>query len=165
MESASAGGGNGLRGTPQGLRRDSAEIPQAPHQRLQLMSALLGALCCTLFCTSEALVHRFVRKRRQAFGTPMKHRCKYANKSTLYIALSMCAYQNLMERILFYSTGPQKTFGTPMKRTCKYVNMSGLPVCPVALKSALAHAASVFQQLLHLRRIFALLGTQVEVTS
>ena len=136
MESASAGGGNGLRGTPQGLRRDSAEIPQAPHQRLQLMSALLGALCCTLFCTSEALVHRFVRKRRQTFGTPMKHRCKYANKSTLYIALSMCAYQNLMERILFYSTGPQKTFGTPMKRTCKYVNMSGLPVCPVALKSA-----------------------------
>ena len=117
--------------TPRGLRRDSAETPQGSHQRLQLMSALLGALCCTLFCTSEALVHRFVRKRRQTFGTPMKHRCKYANKSTLYIALSMCAYQNLMERILFYSTGPQKTFGTPMKRTCKYANMPGLPVCPV----------------------------------
>ena len=118
--------------TPRGLRRDSAETPQGSHQRL----TLLGALCRTLFCTSEALVYRFVRERRQTFGTPMKHRCKYANKSTLYIALSMCAYQNLMERILVCSTGPQKTFGTPMKRTGKYVNMSGLPVCPVALKSA-----------------------------
>ena len=54
----------------------------------------------------------------------------------------MCVYQKPMERMLFYSTGPQKTFGTPMKRTCTYVSMFSLPVCPVALKSACSGKAS-----------------------